>query len=114
MPNRPPRTLKGKFKRVPASQHSSIVPTQTLSRLTVIWTNNSGVPFNTAGFYATLREGDGDLTQAASFDRYGTVVFTAVGTPTNRPFTLRLYNRDGVLYRVRTIPRGVSSFVVIG
>ncbi|MDU0201412.1 MULTISPECIES: hypothetical protein [Paenibacillus] len=111
---RPPQTLKGNYKKVPLTRFRSVKPTQTLTRFTVIWANNNGVPFNTTGFFAVLRRTNGTFVQAVNFDRFGTAVFFAVRTPTNRPFILRTFRNDGTLFRVRFVPAGVSSFVVIG
>ncbi|MGQ3479758.1 hypothetical protein [Paenibacillus sp. TY11] len=111
---RPPQTLKSTGRKVPASRYHNVSPTQTLRRFTVIWANNNGVPFNTSGFFATLRRADGSFVQAAGFDSFGTARFSRVRTPTNQPYTLRTFRDDGTLFRVRSVPAGVSSFVVIG
>ncbi|TFE25770.1 hypothetical protein [Cohnella luojiensis] len=85
----------------------------TFNRLTVVWVQNNGVPFNTTGFFARLSRG-GILVSTANFDRFGVVRFNNVGTLTNVSFTLRLFNRNGVLFRTRFIPAGVETFAVIG
>jgi hypothetical protein len=51
----------------------------------------NGVPFKTTGFFARLSR-RGILIDTASFDSY----------------------RNGILFRVRTIPAGVETFAVIG
>ncbi|WP_025721326.1 hypothetical protein [Paenibacillus sp. 1-18] len=111
---RPPQTLKSTGRKVPASRYRNVSPTQTFRRFTVIWANNDGVPFNTSGFFATLRRLDGSFVQAAGFDSFGTARFSRVRTPTNQPYILRTFRDDGTLFRVRSVPAGVSSFVVIG
>ncbi|PPQ48622.1 hypothetical protein C5G87_11110 [Paenibacillus peoriae] len=111
---RPPQTLKSTGRKVPVTRYRNVSPTQTLRRFTVIWANNDGVPFNTTGFFAILRRLDGSFVQAAGFDGFGTARFSRVRTPTNQPYILRTFRDDGVLFRVRSVPAGVSSFVVIG
>ncbi|MDP1512203.1 hypothetical protein L8C07_17220 [Paenibacillus sp. CMAA1739] len=111
---RPPKTLKSTGRKVPITRYRNVSPTQTLTRFTVIWANNDGVPFNTTGFFATLRRLDGTFVQAAGFDSFGTARFSRVRTPTNQAYVLRTFRDDGTLFRVRSVPAGVSSFVVIG
>lgn len=85
----------------------------TFSRLTVVWVQNNGVPFDTTGFFARLSRGN-VLVSTAGFDRFGVVRFNNIGTLTNVTITLRVFNRNGVLFRTRTIPAGVQTFAIIG
>lgn len=85
----------------------------TFNRLTIVWVQNNGVPFNTTGFFARLSRGN-TIVSTASFDRFGVVRFNNVGTLTNVSYTLRLFNNNGVLFRTRFIPAGVQTFAVIG
>lgn len=85
----------------------------TLNRLTVLWVNNNGVPFNTTGFNAALFRGD-TLVQAANFDRFGVVFFSAVSTLTTVSYTIETFDSAGRLFRTRTIPAGVEAFAIIG
>jgi len=86
---------------------------QTFSRLTVVWVQSTGVPFDTTGFFARLYRGS-QLVDTADFDRYGVVRFNNIRTLTNVAYTLRVYNNNGVLFRTRTIPAGVQTFAIIG
>ncbi len=83
------------------------------TRLTVEWVQRNGVPFNTTGFFASLSIG-GTLVATTRFDRFGVARFNNVRTLTTSRFTLRLFNGNGVLFRTRTIPAGIETFVVIG
>lgn len=83
-----------------------------LNRLTVVWVQTNGVNFNTTGFFARLSRG-GRLVDTASFDRFGVVRFN-VGTLTNVSYTLRVFSRNGILFRTRFIPAGVEIFAIIG
>lgn len=85
----------------------------TFNRLTVVWVNNNGVPFNTTGFNAALFRGN-ILVQTARFDRFGVVFFSNVGTLTTVSYTIRLFDDFGRVFRTRTIPAGVQTFAVIG
>ncbi|WP_028609376.1 hypothetical protein [Paenibacillus harenae] len=85
----------------------------TLNRLTVLWVNNNGVPFDTTGFNAALYRG-GILVQTARFDRFGVVFFSLVGTLTTVSYTIQLYDNAGRVFRQSTIPAGVEAFAVIG
>ncbi|MBD2872984.1 hypothetical protein [Paenibacillus arenilitoris] len=85
----------------------------TLNRLTVLWVNGNGVPFDTTGFNAALYRGN-TLVQTARFDRYGVVFFSNVPTITTVSYTVQLYNNAGIIYRTRTIPAEVEAFAVIG
>lgn len=82
-------------------------------RLTVLWVQSSGVPFDTTGFFARLSRGS-TLVSTASFDRYGVARFNNIRTLTTVSYTLRLFNASGVLFRTRTIPAGVETFAIIG
>ncbi|MFD0673977.1 hypothetical protein [Cohnella sp. GCM10027633] len=83
------------------------------SRLTVLWVQSSGVPFDTTGFFARLSRGS-TLVSTASFDRFGVARFNNIRTLTTVSYTLRLFNANGVLFRTRTIPAGVETFAIIG
>ncbi|REE92816.1 hypothetical protein A8990_103114 [Paenibacillus taihuensis] len=85
----------------------------TFNRLTVVWVNRNGVPFDTTGFFARLFR-NGVLVSTASFDSFGVVRFNNIGTPTNVSYTIRTFNANGVLFRTRTIPRGVAAYAIIG
>lgn len=85
----------------------------TFSRLTVVWVQNNGVPFDTTGFFARLSRGQ-TLVSTANFDRFGVVRFNNVNTLTNVTYTLRVFSSNGVLFRTRTIPAGVQTFAIIG
>ncbi|MFC5468620.1 hypothetical protein ACFPPD_07790 [Cohnella suwonensis] len=85
----------------------------TFSRLTVVWVQNNGVPFNTTGFFARLTRGN-RIVSSANFDRFGVVRFGNVRTLTNVSYTLRVFSSTGVLFRTRTIPAGVETFAIIG
>ncbi|QMV41043.1 hypothetical protein [Cohnella cholangitidis] len=95
------------------SRSSGTGSNPTFSRLTVVWVQNNGVPFDTTGFFARLSRGS-TLVSTARFDRFGVVRFNNIRTLTNVPFTLRLFNNNGILFRTRTIPAGVEVFAVIG
>jgi hypothetical protein len=82
-------------------------------RLTVVWVQNNGVPFNTTGFFARLIR-NGRIVSVAFFDNFGVVRFNNIRTLTNVSFTLQTFNRNGVLFRTRTIPAGVEAFAIIG
>lgn len=85
----------------------------TFDQLTVLWVNNNGVPFNTAGFSAALFRGN-TLVQTARFDRFGVVVFNRVNTLTTVSYTVQTFDSAGRLFRTRTIPAGVETFAIIG
>ncbi|MFC4304239.1 hypothetical protein [Cohnella boryungensis] len=102
------------LKRIKLSSRSRrIISGPTFSRLTVVWVQNNGVPFDTTGFFARLSRG-GVLVSTASFDRFGVVRFNNIRTLTNATFTIRVFNFNGVLFRTRTIPAGVQTFAIIG
>ena len=84
-----------------------------LSRLTVVWVQTNGVPFNTTGFFARLFRGN-QLVSIASFDRFGVVRFNNIRTLTNSRYTIQAIRNDGVLFRTRVIPAGVETFAIIG
>ncbi len=83
------------------------------NRLTVVWVQSNGVPFDTTGFFARLYRGN-NLVQTASFDRFGVVRFSRVRTLTEAAYTIRVYSANGTLFRTRSIPAGVETFAVIG
>lgn len=84
-----------------------------LSRLTVVWVQNTGIPFDTTGFFARLSRGS-TLVSSARFDRYGVVRFSNINTLTNFTYTVRVFSSNGTLFRTRTIPAGVETFAIIG
>lgn len=96
--------------RIPAN----LKPTQRLTRFTVLWVNNAGVPFNTTGFTCQARTLGGALISTVRFDSFGTAVFNNIFTPTNRTIVIRTFNRFGVLFRTRTVPARVSAYAIIG
>lgn len=103
------RVLKRvKVKSVPQGTNEPI-----FSRLTVVWVQGNGVPFNTTGFFARLSRGN-QVVSTAGFDRFGVVRFNNIRTLTNVTYTLRTFNANGVLFRTRTIPAGVETFAIIG
>ncbi|RED56738.1 hypothetical protein [Cohnella lupini] len=85
----------------------------TFPRLTVIWVQNNGVPFDTTGFFARLTRGT-TIVSTASFDRFGVVRFNNVRTLTNVSYNLRVFTANGILFRTRFIPAGVETFAIIG
>lgn len=110
----PPRTLKGTYKRLDVTKYRKLVnATQTFRRLTVVWCNNQGVPYNTTGFFAVARERNGAFIQSVRFDSFGVAVFTALATPLRRSIVLRTFDRNGNLFRTRIVPAGVAAFVII-
>ncbi|HUC92824.1 MAG TPA: hypothetical protein VMS09_12490 [Paenibacillus sp.] len=104
---------KGKTPRTAplVNRKSSSAP--IFNRLTVVWVQQNGVPFDTTGFFARLSRGN-RLAATASFDRFGVVRFNTIETLTEVGYTLRLFSRDGRLFRVRLIPAGVETYAVIG
>jgi hypothetical protein len=116
-----------KFRKPPQrdSKKSRVLRTKSLSRssgtssgpiftrLTVVWVQINGVPFNTTGFFARLFWGN-QLVSTANFDPFGVVRFNNISTLTNVPFTLLTFNRNGILFRTRFIPAGVETFAIIG
>ncbi|MFC5652823.1 hypothetical protein ACFPYJ_27720 [Paenibacillus solisilvae] len=95
----------------PTSLNQSSGP--IFNRLTVVWVQQNGVPFNTTGFFARLFRGN-QLVSTATFDRFGVVRFNNIGTLTNAAFTIQAIRNDGVLFRTRRIPAGVETFAIIG
>lgn len=85
----------------------------TFDRLTVLWVNLDGVPFNTTGFSAALFRGN-TLVQTARFDRFGVVVFNRVSTLTTVTYTIQTFDSAGRLFRTRRIPAGVETSAIIG
>ncbi|RUT35455.1 hypothetical protein EJP77_00005 [Paenibacillus zeisoli] len=115
MAKRPVRTIRNaKARKLDASKYSKLLkPTQRLRRLTIVWTNSSGTPYNTSGFFATVSTTSGRLIQTARFDSYGVVVFSRVHTPTSRNLIVRTYSSSGLLYTVTTVPEDNAAYVVI-
>ena len=111
---RPPRrdSKKSRIVRV-APRNVGPITGPILSRLTVVWVQFNGVPFNTTGFFARLTRG-GVLVSTASFDSFGVVRFNNIATPTNVSYTLRVFSARGVLFRTRTLPAGIEAFAIIG
>jgi hypothetical protein len=111
---RPLRTLKGSYKKLDVSKYRNLVkPTQIFGRFTIVWCNNEGRPYNTAGFFATASELNGALIQTARFDAYGVARFNALRTPTDRSVVIRTFNNAGTLFRTRTVPAGEAAFVIV-
>ncbi|UHA74751.1 hypothetical protein [Paenibacillus sp. 481] len=113
---RPPRkdpAGKSTFARksIAPSRITPIGP--IFSRLTVVWVNRNGVPFNTTGFFALAFVGN-TLISTAFFDNFGVVRFNNINTLTNVPITIRTFNAAGFLFRTRHIPAGVETFAIIG
>lgn len=84
----------------------------TFDRLTVLWVDRNGIPFDTTGFNAALYRGN-VLVQTARFDRFGVVFFSKISTLTTASYTLQVYTPSRV-YRTKTIPAGIEAFAVIG
>lgn len=113
-PHVKPKRPAGKVRRVSlplVKRQTTSGP--TFNRLTVVWVQNNGVPFDTTGFFARLFRNN-SLVQTANFDRFGVVRFSRVRTLTQVSYTLRVYDATGTLFRTRTIPAGVETFAVIG
>lgn len=113
---RPPQRDNGKSRIIRArttARARTSVTGPIFPRLTVLWVQSSGVPFDTTGFFARLSTGS-TLVSTASFDRYGVARFNNIRTLTTVSYTLRLFNENGVLFRTRTIPAGVETFAIIG
>ncbi|WP_239618471.1 hypothetical protein [Cohnella mopanensis] len=101
------------LKRAKVNSHTPGTHGKTFDRLTVVWVQNNGVPFDTTGFFARLSRGN-VLVSSANFDRFGVVRFGNIRTLTNVSYTLRVFSRNGTLFRTRRIPAGVQTFAVIG
>ncbi|MDQ0919846.1 hypothetical protein [Paenibacillus sp. V4I5] len=113
VPTRRDLGLRGKtYARVPLNK--KIGPRQTLTRFTVLWVNNAGVPFVTSGFTCRASSTGGTLIATANFDAFGTAVFSTINTPTTRTLVLRTFDEDGNLFRTRTVRSGVSAYAIIG
>lgn len=104
---------RSRIIRVKKTSRSQGTNQPTFNRLTVVWVQNNGVPFDTTGFFARLSRGN-TLVSTASFDRFGVVRFNNIRTLTNVSYTLRVFSRNGALFRTRTIPAGVQTFAIIG
>lgn len=102
------RIIRTKVSKVTRSQNGPI-----LRRLTVVWVQNNGVPFDTTGFFARLSRGN-TVVSTAGFDNFGVVRFSNIRTLTNVTYTIRTFNDNGVLFRTRTIPAGVETYAIIG
>lgn len=112
---RPPRQDTKRYKIVrskAAARTRALQAGPTFNRLTALWVQDNGVPFDTTGFTARLSRGSTPV-ETAEFDRFGVVRFN-VATLTTVAYTLRLFSPAGVLFRTRTIPAGVEAFAVIG
>lgn len=113
-PHSKPKRPSGKVTRIQAPLIKRQSPNgPTFNRLTVVWVNSSGVPFDTTGFFARLIRNN-QIVQTANFDRFGVVRFSRVRTLTNVSYTLRVFDSNGTLFRTRTIPAGVETFAIIG
>jgi len=114
-----PRPPKGDSKRIlkraeaPARLLGNLNNIPTFKRLTVVWVQINGVPFDTTGFFARLSIGN-RVVSVAAFDRFGVVRFNNIRTLTNVTFTIRVFSNNGILFRTRTIPAGVQTFAIIG
>lgn len=100
-------------KFVTGRRPKTILRTPIFSRFTITWVQINGVPFNTAGFFATLSR-NGRVVAIASFDPFGVARFDNIPTLTPFTYTLRTFNPNGVLFRTRIVPAGVETFAVIG
>ncbi|MNN39690.1 hypothetical protein D3C81_1537380 [compost metagenome] len=115
MAKRPVRAVrKGTGRKLDVSKYSKLLkPTQRLRRLTIVWTNSLGNPYNTSGFFATVSTTSGRLIQTARFDGFGVVVFSRVSTPTNRDLIVRTFSSNGTLFTVTTVPEDNAAYVII-
>jgi hypothetical protein len=117
MANRRPRPIRGDSQKSKTYKFvkKNLVPVQgtTFNRLTVVWVQNNGVPFNTTGFFATLTRNN-VIVSTAAFDSFGVARFNNIPVLTRVSFTIRTFNANGVLFRRRTIPAGVQTFAIIG
>lgn len=102
-----------KVRYVTTRRPSTIIATPIFNRFTATWVQINGVPFNTTGFFATLSR-NGRVVATASFDPFGVVRFNTIPTLTRFTYTLRTFNRNGVLFRTRIVPAGVETFAIIG
>ncbi|GIP38826.1 hypothetical protein J31TS4_21060 [Paenibacillus sp. J31TS4] len=114
MPALVPSRKGGAVRKIKLTPKLNSVVRKRFSRLTVVWCNTAGVPFNTTGFFAILFTANGRRVSTAAFDSFGVVRFPNIVTPTRQRFVIRTFNRNGVLFRTRTIPAGVAAFVIIG
>lgn len=106
---------KGKaYRKISVSNLPAIRRSPRLSVFTVIWVNRSGVPFNTTGFFAVAFTTSGRRVATATFDSFGVAQFLSIPTRTSIRLVIRLFNRNGVLFRTRQVPAGVEAFAVIG
>ncbi|USB31895.1 hypothetical protein [Paenibacillus sp. YPG26] len=115
MAKRPTRAVRlGTGRKLDVAKYNQILkPTQRLRRLTIVWTNSFGNPYNTSGFFATVSTTSGRLIQTARFDSYGVVVFSRVSTPTSRNLIVRTFSSNGTLYTVTRVPEGNAAYVII-
>ncbi|MBW7457361.1 hypothetical protein ACFOLF_10410 [Paenibacillus sepulcri] len=107
------RPGKGKIVRLAKPKGLAQATGPIFNRLTVVWVQGSGVPFNTTGFFARLIRNN-RIVSTAAFDRFGVVRFNNINTLTNVSYTLQVFSPIGLLFRVRTIPARVETFAVIG
>lgn len=83
------------------------------SRLTIVWVQFNGVPFDTTGFNASLTR-RGRVVATTPFDRFGVARFNSIRTLTSVSFRLQAFDDNGVVFRTRIIPAGVEVFAIIG
>ncbi|THF72998.1 hypothetical protein [Cohnella fermenti] len=111
---KPGRVDSKKFKIIKyAKKDASAKRETTFTRLSIVWVQQNGVPYDTTGFIATLTRNN-SVVATAAFDENGVARFSNVRVLTSRAYTLRTFDSDGILYRTRSIPAGVQAYAVIG
>ncbi|ANE48623.1 hypothetical protein SY83_00910 [Paenibacillus swuensis] len=107
--------VKGKVLRkvVSGGKVLSKVASQRFSRLTIVWLQQNGNPFDTAGFRARLIR-NGQVVAVTQFDRYGVARFSTIDALTRVSYTLQAVDSNGVVFRTRTVPARVEVFGIIG
>lgn len=85
-----------------------------LSRLTIVWVQSNGVPFNTSGGFVAVLSRGGVNIATARFDNFGVAVFGSIATLTRVSYTLRIFSLNGLLFRTRFLPAGIEAYAVIG
>ncbi|MBP2000384.1 hypothetical protein J2Z69_001403 [Paenibacillus shirakamiensis] len=105
---------KVRGRRLDVTRHKHLVrPIRRLRHLTIVWTSPTGVPYNTRGFYATVSTRSGRVIQTARFDRYGVVVFSKIHAPTTCSYIVRVYCKNGELFRQVIVPARNQTFVIV-
>lgn len=85
-----------------------------LRALTLVWVQANGVPFNTSGgFIAQLSRG-GVVVATTAFDDFGVARFNNIPTLTRVSFRLTIFDLQGRIFRIRTLPAGIEAFAIIG